>query len=66
MLLPRHPSPLNHYLQMVQCFGRKRHAVAVAVCKAGKGLVRLSGQPLHLATPEVRSMRGLAPSLARL
>ena len=39
---------------MVQCFGRKRHAVAVAVCKAGKGLVRLSGQPLHLATPEVR------------
>ena len=64
----RRPPPLlpRACLQMVQCFGRKRHAVAVAVCKSGKGLVRLSGQPLHLATPEVSSAAARGPRRAPL
>lgn len=37
----------------VQVFGRKRAAVAVALCKEGKGLIRVNGQPLHLLEPEV-------------
>jgi hypothetical protein len=37
----------------VQVFGRKRHAVAVALCKEGKGVIRLNGQPLHLVEPAV-------------
>lgn len=50
----------------VQVFGRKRAAVAVALCKEGKGLIRVNGQPLHLLEPEVlrvkvrRRLRGNA------
>ena len=50
----------------VQVFGRKRAAVAVALCKEGKGLIRVNGQPLHLLEPEVlrvkvrRRLRGIA------
>ena len=48
---------------MVQCFGRKRHAVAVAVCKAGKGLIRLNGAPLHLLEPSVLRIKVMEPCL---
>lgn len=48
---------------MVQCFGRKRHAVAVAVCKEGKGLIRLNGQPLHLVEPSILRIKVMEPCL---
>ena len=37
--------------QMVQCFGRKKNAVAVATCVKGKGLIRVNGRPLDLVEP---------------
>ncbi|CDJ38339.1 40S ribosomal protein S16, putative [Eimeria tenella] len=36
----------------VQTFGRKKTAVAVALCTEGKGLIRVNGAPLHLLKPE--------------
>ena len=46
----------------VQVFGRKRAAVAVALCKEGKGLIRVNGQPLHLLEPEVLRVKVRFPS----
>ena len=37
--------------QMVQCFGRKKNAVAVATCTKGKGIIRVNGKPLDLVEP---------------
>ena len=37
--------------QMVQCFGRKKNAVAVATCVKGKGIIRVNGKPLELVEP---------------
>ncbi|KAJ9152035.1 30S ribosomal protein S9 [Pleurostoma richardsiae] len=39
--------------QQVQCFGKKKTAIAVSTCKAGKGLVKVNGKPLSLVQPEV-------------
>ncbi|CDJ27277.1 40S ribosomal protein S16, putative [Eimeria mitis] len=36
----------------VQTFGRKKTAVAVALCTEGKGVIRINGAPLHLLKPE--------------
>jgi len=49
--------------QQVQVFGRKRNAVAVALCKAGKGHIRLNGSPLHLAEPPVLRIKVIEPIL---
>jgi small subunit ribosomal protein S16e len=38
-------------VQQVQCFGRKKHAIAVARATAGKGVVKVNGYPLHLVNP---------------
>ncbi len=32
--------------QLVQCFGRKKNAVAVATVRAGKGVMRVNGSPI--------------------
>lgn len=47
----------------VQTFGRKRNAVAVALCKEGKGLLRLNGSPLHLAEPASLRVKVMEPIL---
>jgi small subunit ribosomal protein S16e len=49
--------------KQVQVFGRKRHAVAVAICKEGKGLIRLNGQPLHLVEPAILRVKVMEPVL---
>ena len=41
--------------QMVQTFGRKKNAVAVATCVKGHGLIRVNGKPIDLVEPS--SMR---------
>lgn len=45
----------------VQTFGRKRAAVAVALCKEGKGLIRLNGQPLQLVEPAIMRIKAMEP-----
>ncbi|CDI78473.1 40S ribosomal protein S16, putative, partial [Eimeria acervulina] len=42
----------NRRTRRVQTFGRKKTAVAVALCTEGKGLIRINGAPLHLLKPE--------------
>ena len=39
-------------IQSVQVFGRKKSATAVAYCKRGKGLIKVTGRPLELVQPE--------------
>ena len=34
--------------QLVQCFGRKKNAVAVATVRSGKGVMRVNGSPTEL------------------
>eukprot|EP01118_Nematostelium_gracile_P001778 TRINITY_DN11846_c0_g1_i1.p1 TRINITY_DN11846_c0_g1~~TRINITY_DN11846_c0_g1_i1.p1 ORF type:complete len:145 (-),score=36.77 TRINITY_DN11846_c0_g1_i1:94-528(-) len=47
----------------VQCFGRKRTAVAVAFCKAGKGSIKVNGCPIELVEPEVLRYKVYEPLL---
>jgi len=49
--------------KQVQTFGRKRAAVAVALCKEGRGHVRLNGQPLHLIEPAILRVKAMEPIL---
>ena len=49
--------------KQVQTFGRKRAAVAVALCKEGKGHLRLNGQPLHLLEPAMMRIKTMEPVL---
>ena len=49
--------------RQVQVFGRKREAVAVALAKEGRGLIRLNGQPLHLVEPAVLRAKTMEPVL---
>ena len=49
------------FLQSVQCFGRKKTAVAVCHCKSGKGLVKLNGKPLELVEPEILKYKAFEP-----
>jgi len=50
-------------VQSVQCFGKKKTATAVAHCKAGKGLLKVNGQPLHLVKPEILRFKVYEPLL---
>ncbi|CAF9919084.1 MAG: 40S ribosomal protein S16 [Heterodermia speciosa] len=49
--------------QMVQCFGKKKTATAVAHCKAGKGLVKVNGKPLSLVQPQILRFKVYEPLL---
>jgi ribosomal protein S9 len=49
--------------KQVQVFGRKRNAVAVALCREGKGVVRLNGSPIQLVEPAVLRVKALEPIL---
>eukprot|EP00736_Rhodelphis_marinus_P008105 Rmarinus@m.12865 len=50
-------------IESVQCFGRKKTAVAVAYCKAGRGLIKLNGSPLNLVEPEILRHKVFEPVL---
>lgn len=45
----------------VQVFGKKKTSIAVAICKRGKGLIRVNGQPLSQLQPEVLRVKCLEP-----
>ena len=47
----------------VQTFGRKKSAVAVAFCKAGRGMIKINGSPIELVQPEVLRYKVLEPVL---
>ena len=49
--------------KQVQCFGRKRNAVAVALAREGKGHIRLNGQPLTLVEPSIMRIKAMEPLL---
>ena len=48
---------------MVQCFGRKKNAVAVATCTNGKGIIRVNGRPLELVEPANMRVKVFEPIL---
>jgi small subunit ribosomal protein S16e len=49
--------------ESVQVFGRKRHAVAVAHCKRGHGLVKVNGAPIETVQPAILRYKVLEPLL---
>ncbi|KAI9655031.1 MAG: 40S ribosomal protein S16 [Alyxoria varia] len=49
--------------QSVQCFGKKKTATAVALCKQGKGLVKFQGRPLSLVEPQALRFKVYEPIL---
>ncbi|KAL6347929.1 hypothetical protein AAG906_037658 [Vitis piasezkii] len=38
-------------VESVQCFGRKKTAVAVTYCKRGRGLIKINGCPIKAVEP---------------
>lgn len=63
-LLPfSHTTARMASVQSVQCFGKKKTATAVAHCKAGKGLIKVNGQPLSLVEPQVLRFKVYEPVL---
>merc|ERR1719174_208886 len=49
--------------EKVQCFGRKKRAVAVALVKSGKGNVRVNGCPIHTVPPDILRVKVYEPLL---
>ena len=49
--------------ERVQTYGRKKTAVAVALCKTGNGLMKLNGCPMDLIQPETLKMKVYEPVL---
>lgn len=47
----------------MQCFGRKKTAVAVAMVRSGKGNVRVNGCPIHTVKPDVLRIKVYEPLL---
>ncbi|KAF8377569.1 hypothetical protein HHK36_030951 [Tetracentron sinense] len=47
----------------VQCFGRKKTAVAVTYCKRGRGLIKINGCPIELVEPEILRYKAYEPIL---
>ncbi|KAG8460654.1 hypothetical protein KFE25_011429 [Diacronema lutheri] len=56
-------APAATPLQAVQCFGRKKTAVAVAYCKKGKGILKLNGSPIEMIQPELLRYKVFEPVL---
>nr|XP_043621716.1 40S ribosomal protein S16-like [Erigeron canadensis] len=53
------PPPKN----AVQCFGKKKTAVAVTHCKEGRGLIKINGTPIELIQPEILRYKVFEPIL---
>ena len=49
--------------ESVQCFGRKKTAVAVTYCKKGRGLIKINGCPIELVEPEILRFKAFEPVL---
>nr|Q9XEK7.1 RecName: Full=Small ribosomal subunit protein uS9; AltName: Full=40S ribosomal protein S16 [Syntrichia ruralis]AAD23965.1 ribosomal protein S16 [Syntrichia ruralis] len=49
-------------VESVQCFGRKKTAVAVTYCRRGRGLIRLT-VPIELVEPEILRYKAFEPVL---
>mmetsp|Transcript_10212 Transcript_10212/g.14446 ORF Transcript_10212/g.14446 Transcript_10212/m.14446 type:complete len:137 (+) Transcript_10212:95-505(+) len=49
--------------EKVQCFGRKKQAVAVALVHTGTGLVRVNGCPIHTVKPDMFRLKVYEPLL---
>ncbi|KAI4318406.1 hypothetical protein MLD38_026981 [Melastoma candidum] len=49
--------------QAVQCFGRKKTAVAVTLCKRGRGLIKINGVPIELIQSEILRFKAYEPIL---
>ncbi|KFK26075.1 hypothetical protein AALP_AA8G199800 [Arabis alpina] len=47
--------------ESVQCFGRKKTAVAVTHCKRGTGMIKLNGSPIELLQPEILRFKVFEP-----
>ncbi|AQK38861.1 40S ribosomal protein S16 [Zea mays] len=47
----------------VQCFGRKKTAVAVAYTKPGRGMIKVNGVPIELLRPEMLRLKAMEPVL---
>ena len=47
----------------VQTFGKKKNATAVALCKKGKGTIRINGKPIDLLEPEIMKTKIMEPLL---
>lgn len=50
-------------LEIVQTFGRKKNAIAVATIRPGKGVVKVNGSPLDLLEPPVLRTKVYEPIL---
>ncbi|KAG9439926.1 hypothetical protein H6P81_020091 [Aristolochia fimbriata] len=50
-------------VESVQCFGRKKTAVAVTHCKRGRGLIKINGCPIELVEPEILRYKAYEPIL---
>ena len=49
--------------ELVQTFGRKKTATAVAVVKKGSGQIKVNGSPLNLLQPQVLQLKVSEPLL---
>jgi small subunit ribosomal protein S16e len=49
--------------QLVQCFGRKKNAVANATVRSGKGVLRVNGSPIELLEPASLRVKVMEPVL---
>eukprot|EP00285_Hemiselmis_virescens_P007799 CAMPEP_0173387910 /NCGR_PEP_ID=MMETSP1356-20130122/10332_1 /TAXON_ID=77927 ORGANISM="Hemiselmis virescens, Strain PCC157" /NCGR_SAMPLE_ID=MMETSP1356 /ASSEMBLY_ACC=CAM_ASM_000847 /LENGTH=142 /DNA_ID=CAMNT_0014344671 /DNA_START=38 /DNA_END=466 /DNA_ORIENTATION=+ len=49
--------------EAVQTFGKKKNAIAVAHCKAGKGLLKVNGSPVEMLQPEALRLKIIEPVL---
>mmetsp|Transcript_3537 Transcript_3537/g.4040 ORF Transcript_3537/g.4040 Transcript_3537/m.4040 type:complete len:146 (+) Transcript_3537:203-640(+) len=47
----------------VQTFGKKKTAIAVALCKRGRGLIKINGCPIDLVEPEILRVKCYEPVL---
>jgi len=47
----------------VQTFGKKKNSTAVAICRQGKGTLRVNGVPIDLVEPKVMKDKLLEPIL---
>merc|ERR1719327_2314429 len=49
--------------EKVQCFGRKKTSVAVAIVRTGAGQIRVNGCPIHTVKPDVLRLKVYEPLL---
>eukprot|EP01084_Bolivina_argentea_P170683 295770_1 len=47
----------------VQTFGKKKHAIAIALCGDGHGMIRVNGKPLDLIEPKPLRLKVYEPLL---